>query len=45
MLSSNPQGKTYTSTPYGYYDGTQWLVMYQWTEKDFIDHGCTNFPK
>jgi hypothetical protein len=32
-------------TPYGYYDGTNWTVMFDWTEKDFIDHGCTNYPK
>jgi hypothetical protein len=44
---SDGQGKTQTRTPYGYYDEGQqkWLVMYDWSEEKFVEHGCTNFPK
>jgi hypothetical protein len=42
---SDGQGETHTRTPYGYYDGTRWTIMFDWTEEHFIEHGCTNFPK
>jgi hypothetical protein len=42
---SNGQSKSQARTPYGYYDGTSWLVMFDWTEEKFVEHGCTNFPK
>jgi hypothetical protein len=34
---SNSQGETNIRTPYGYYNGTKWMVMFDWTEQDFVE--------